>query len=275
MANSIGNTQNWTYRDISSSVQRLKNAFEGVYTSETHLLLESDNPIGQVSIEDKKVILTFRGSRDSFREIATCANVLKTSLRDIEISGSVHSGIFGSFEKIKKHTFSVVINALTEKGLVFQDTEVLLEGYSRGTGFSVLAAAYLAKEIAEWKHKIKVLNFSPIPILSTEAVSQYEDKTGRDNHLNFLAKEDFVVKWFKNSSFHIPGQLIEFSADRSFSYQERVASGRYTYLADNLFIKSTMKLVLSSQQWEAHMPMTYEEAAPTVFKEWQLAEKLV
>lgn len=252
--------------DIAQSLRRLRSVFQGNYGHNP--IIEDGRPIGRMTMQGNVVHATFRGSVNSAWEIASCINMRKALLGDIGIEGQVHAGIYSAFTKIKKTiadhtTYFSQISQTQPKDLTF-----IIEGYSRGSGLAILVAAYLAHKFTP--DRIGVLTYSSMNILSEQAARDYANKIGKSNHLSFTCREDLVPRLITPGrlGFSSVGEPLLFSANDSPSFEKRVAMREYTYLADQVIIATVVKTVVSASTWEAHMPQTYEEAAPEVFQRY-------
>jgi hypothetical protein len=237
--------------DVTESLKRLQRNFEGAYGPDP--ILEDDRIVGSIHSDEKKTYLTFRGSVNSLWEVLSCFDIRKRSLKAIGLPGSAHRGIYEAFHK----THSAVLEKLK---IVGSDREIVIDGYSRGAGIATLMGAYLKKRFPE--RSIKVLCFSPLKIFDREASLQASFQL--PPIYNFICQEDWAPSWAPSwLNFVAVGVQYTFSAAKLPNYAERVKNRTYLHLMSGC-VASLVKWILPARVWEAHMPETYQEGAPSI-----------
>lgn len=259
--------------DILASTKRLKTLFLGQSVGQP---LGND---GSCSFDRDKAYISFRGSRSNFLELLQIANTDKKELSGYSIRGKVQKNAYDIFKTNEQSMLNCVKSYSAANHISFNDIKFTVEGYSRGTTFAKLAAISIMDNLGI--QPVNVLNYSPISIFDQQAADQYNARIGKQNHINFMAKEDFVppiftgqkplnikvifTKFSLKGDFKSVGTDIEFSGYNSSSYREKVQSNKYPYLDPNF--AAFMPRFLSAEAWNAHMPELYEDMSDVYFRE--------
>lgn len=241
-----------TEQDIRDSQLRLQAAFEGDYGAMP--LSEGSRKVGSLSTKDDTIFLTFRGSVNSFLEILSCLYLTQRDAQKWGLEGKVHAGIHAGFCQVEKSIESYLDRYPSLKG-----KKIVLEGYSRGSAFAMLAAAYLVKRFAA--DRLTVITYSPMNLFDLEGAKSYEKKI--QNQFNFICKDDFFPKWVGPSflGFCAVGKNLMFCATESISYLERVQKKAYTHLIRLPLLGTFLRCIIPLRLWEAHMPETYRDGS--------------
>lgn len=235
--------------NIENSLRRLQQTFQGEYGD--YPIIEDNRPIGAISFEATKVHVTFRGSINSLQEIFSCLDLRKESLGEhVGLSGKVHKGIYKAFLK----THRAVLSRLQE---MRRQTEIIVEGYSRGAGIATLMGAYLKKQFPD--RTVSIFAYSPMKIFDRAAASDYERKVS--SLYNFVCQEDLIANWTPSClGFCSVGREYIFSAQKLNAYTERVRTRQYLHLRSG-WLGTILKWIIPARIWEAHMMETYQEGA--------------
>jgi|GEM_PF-5934992 len=240
-----------TQLDIQESVNRLQRTFEGRYGNDS--IVEDHRKIGAIRSDQDKIYIAFRGSVNSLWEILTCFDVRKVSMEEIGLSGRVHRGMFMAFSKIHQ----IVLTRLKEIG---SEKPIVVEGYSRGAAIATLMGICLKLQLPN--RSIIVLAYSPMKIFDREALCN--DRSKIPPIYDFLCKEDLIPNWAPSClGFFSIGRQYFFSAQSCLEYTNRVKNRTYLHLMPG-WVGKIITWIVPARVWEAHMPETYTEGAPSI-----------
>ena len=252
--------------DVLKATQMLQAAFERGNIGE-----RIGNDV-YLNFEGNKVFITSAGCRNPF-ELFAIASSETTELKGYTVEGKVQKNAFDTFKAIELEMLKCIRIYSEKNHLSFNDMTFNLQGFSKGTHLTPLQAITLVDNLGIKTPNI--LNFSHLSTFDETAAINYNARVGKYNHANFIAHEDFAPPIFTgekpllgtNLKFKSVGIDLKFSAHSSSSYREKVARNEYPYLvpATRLFAP----FVITSAQWNAHMPETYTNGSHANYPQYQ------
>lgn len=252
-----------TSEDIEESSQRLIAVFKGDYGQ--YPIEEDQRKVGRLTLsaDRKTIFVTYRGSVNSLYEAISCLFFWKTSLPDLA-PGRVHAGLGSAFQKVNASFQRALDDLQADVQIPRDQIKFVVEGYSRGSGLAALTALAIEEKFP--KSCVNVLTYSTMNIFDEEAARHYKALIGA-RHWSFLCQEDLAPRITGPlfCGFCEIGNPISFSAASSPRYCRNVANNHYAYLPSGSIITWMMRQLIPVTYWEAHMPHTYQELAPTAF----------
>jgi Lipase (class 3) len=237
-----------TSNDIENAIYRLENVLSEKYGA--YPIICNNDSIGSLKIENKEIFISFRGSISRPKEIMSLIFSKTTDLKIDSLRGQVHENIFNKFNNMRVALWNSLTNLLKDHNLDLKDVKMFqLEGYSQGTLFATLTAAYLVNIVG--KEKLKIITLAPLGIFDETANKSYNDLLV-DRHISFVATEDKLISFNRLKK---PGQIIEFSATLCNNFHQRIEQPTWTYL--HPWANMLVKPFINKKTWEAHMPDTY------------------
>lgn len=247
--------------DVNKSTHYVQEAFLERYGENP--IFDGATRIGSFNFEKQKVFVNFRGAL-GLEFLQLFAGSLVPIDPTFGIEGKVHQGFMNAALGLKSSVLDGLTKYSQESSLPMDTLEVIMGGYSRGSTFATLLAAAVRLE-TEVK-TVQCVTYGTLNIFDQQGAENYKLLMSKDNYLGFITKEDLSRPYLPSPAYWPIETNIVFSATQSPSYPDRVQQKIYTHLQP--FAAMGMGLIgIGVDKWEAHMPKTYLEAIPLVYKE--------
>lgn len=219
----------------------------------THPIYEHQNPIGACTFNKGELCISFRGSIGRIKEVVQIGLTTLATYKETGFGGHVHGNIYQKFLSCKNHLDQQINALLAQHQCSLENTPVLVEGYSQGSMFAALTAAYLTNRVG--CKNIRILTFATLPLFDQQGLKSYNDRL-ETRHLSFISKDDKIaLNPTVNQSLKSPGHTILFNAEIEATYLNRVQSKNWTLITPGAEL--LVGIVYNKRAWEAHMPQTY------------------
>jgi hypothetical protein len=254
--------ENFTEDDIQScahaTVQMFNNQPFGEYR-----ILEENSQVGAIALDlDKdQVTIAYRGAR-GLQELQSC---FSTSV------GDTHGGFLGSFNKFKSSLFDGLDKLVKDnEDVSLKSLNYRIVGHSKGSAFVPLTVESLLDVLEIPQEQVNAITFSPQVIYAREKRAEYNQRFGKELHLNFQIAEDTVVEiahvvqgiLSRSINFLTVGETISYSALENENFKSWVEHNPYVHLDNSA---QFLKFIIPASHWGAHMPEAYEITAPQAF----------
>jgi hypothetical protein len=254
--------ENFTEDDIQSCAHATVQMFNNQPFGECRIL-EENSQVGAIALDlDKdQVTIAYRGAR-GLQELQSC---FSTSV------GDTHGGFLGSFNKFKSSLFDGLDKLVKDnEDVSLKSLNYRIVGHSKGSAFVPLTVESLLDVLEIPQEQVNAITFSPQVIYAREKRAEYNQRFGKELHLNFQIAEDTVVEiahvvqgiLSRSINFLTVGETISYSALENENFKSWVEHNPYVHLDNSA---QFLKFIIPASHWGAHMPEAYEITAPQAF----------